>query len=45
VDSFNACDPEWARDHVEALRVICMGQARPNESGDNGIREKLKNMK
>lgn len=46
VDSLNACDPEWARDHVDALRAICRGQRRWETEDDNtGIKDKLGKMK
>lgn len=43
LDSATACDPDWWKDHVDALRLICMGQGKPIEK-ERGIRGKLAKM-
>ena len=46
LDPTMACDPDWAEDHVKAIRSICMGQSKPLDSDSNsgGIRGKLAKM-
>jgi hypothetical protein len=44
VDSATVCDPEFAREHVEAFRAMCRGGGL-EQTESLGIREKLKKMK
>lgn len=41
VDSASACDPEWAREHIDAFRAIFSGTNKKDEMEGKGIRDKL----
>lgn len=41
MDSATACDPEWARDHIDALRAICNGRGKALTAKPTSIHEKL----
>jgi hypothetical protein len=41
MDSATACDPEWARDHIDALRAICHGRGKALQTKPTSIHEKL----